>query len=562
MNDVVARKRGPDARARARQERLDAFVDRCDQPEAREGRRPVTRAPFAITLAAALAGAGCSRGAPAKAATPAAPADHGHEHPVQPSEKVEARTAGPKLCEHGVPAELCTRCNADLIPAFKAMSDWCSEHAVPESQCTKCNPGLTFAAAKPPANAEPWCKEHAVPEAMCTKCHPQLIARFIQAGDYCREHGYPESACPYCHPEKVKALGHALPSFPEPGTKIRLASAETERAAGIETTRVAERSFARTIDAVGQLELDQNKLARLSARGDATVVEVKVDVGEDVRRGQALVVLASGAVGGSQSRLAAAEARVQAARASLEREEALVSGGISSRRDVEHARTELATAEGERDAARAELRAAGAGDAGGGGRYALVAPFDGTIVARNAVTGRTVSANDSLVDVADVRTLWAVLEVPEEHAGAVRPGQRATVRVDGSGEVREARVTRVAASVDPRTRTVRVRVDLPNADRALRAGSFVRGTIEVSPPRRALLLPRDAVQRAQEHDLVFVRTAPGHYDPVSVRLGARVGGEVEIVGGLAEGAEVVTTGAFVLKTEILKDSIGAGCADH
>jgi cobalt-zinc-cadmium efflux system membrane fusion protein len=359
----------------------------------------------------------------------------------------------------------------------------------------------------------------------------------------------------------VKASGHALPSFPEPGTKIRLASAATEREAGIETMRVAERPFAATIDVVGQLEFDQNKLARLSARGEATVLEVKVDVGEDVRRGQTLVVLASGAVGGAQSRLAAAEARVQAARASLEREESLVSGGISSRRDVEQARTELATAEGERDAARAELRAAGAGDAGGGGRYALVAPFDGTVVARTALTGRAVSAEDSLIEVADVRTLWAVLEVPEEHAGSVRAGQRVTVRLDGSGEVREARVTRVGASVDPRTRTVRVRVDLPNKDRALRAGSFVRGTIEVSLPRRALLLPRDAVQRAQEHDLVFVRTAPGQYDPVSVEVGARTGREVEIVRGLVPGAEVVTTGAFVLKTEILKDSIGAGCAD-
>ena len=60
---------------------------------------------------------------------------------------------------------------------------------------------------------------------------------------------------------------------------------------------------------------------------------------------------------------------------------------------------------------------------------------------------------------------------------------------------------------------------------------------------------------------MFVRTAPGQYDPVSVKVGARTGREVEIVGGLAPGAEIVTTGAFVLKTEILKDSIGAGCAD-
>jgi cobalt-zinc-cadmium efflux system membrane fusion protein len=108
---------------------------------------------------------------------------------------------------------------------------------------------------------------------------------------------------------------------------------------------------------------------------------------------------------------------------------------------------------------------------------------------------------------------------------------------------------------------VRVRVDLPNPDGALKAGSFVSAMIELAAPRAAVLVPRGAIQRAQGHDLVFVRTAAGQYDPVNVELGGRSSDGVEIVRGLAAGAEVVTTGAFMLKTEILKDSIGAGCAD-
>lgn len=507
--------------------------------------------------AAALASQGCAGEGSAKPQAAAA----------APAPAVAAAAAGhddtpnaPKLCEHGVPADICTKCNPDLAAAYKEMGDWCDEHGVPESQCLKCNPGLKFDAGAA-AQGEAWCKEHAVPEAKCTKCKPKLIEKFIAAGDFCREHGYPESVCPYCHPEKVKAAGHPLPVFPQPGTKIRLASVETEKEAGIETIRAEERPFARTIDVVGQLDFDQNKLARLSARGDATVVEVKVDAGEDVRRGQPLVVLASGSVGGAQSSRVAAEARVETARKALEREEQLAQTGISSRQEVERARSELAAAEAERDAARAELRSAGAAESSTGGRYTLVAPFDGTIVARDAVAGRTVGEDDVLVELADVRMLWAVLEVPEEQAGGVRPGQRVMLRVDGSGESRDARVTRVNPAVDRRTRTVRVRVDVANKERALRAGSFIRATIEVSSPRSALMLPRDAVQRAQEHDVVFVRTKPGEYDPVEVQLGARTRDEVEVVAGLAPGTEVVTAGAFVLKTEILKDSIGAGCAD-
>ena len=514
----------------------------------------MTRNLLSAMMAVALGTQGCAGEAPAKAA--AAP-------PTQPAAQAAAAKAepgGPKLCEHGVPVDICTRCNPDLAVAYKEMGDWCDEHGVPESHCLKCNPKLTFGSAGA-TQAEAWCKDHAAPEAKCTKCRPQLIAKFIEAGDYCREHGYPESVCPYCHPEKVKAAGHEPPSFPEPGTKVRLASAETERKAGIETARAEERPFARSIDVVGQLDFDQNRLARLTARGAAVVAEVKVDVGDAVKAGQPLVLLSSGTVGGARPRLAAAQTRLQMAEAALEREEALLARGISAKREVEQARTEVAAAKADCDAARAELRAAGASESGVGGRYVLTAPFGGVVVRRDAVAGRAVSADHILVEIADLQTIWAVLDVPEEQASAVRAGQRVTIRVEGSGEVREGRVGRVAAAVDPRTRTVRARVDLANRDGSLKAGSFVRARIELSAPRGAVLVPERAVQRAQGHALVFVRTAPGQYDPVNVDIGGRSGDAVEIVKGLAAGDEVVTTGAFLLKTEILKDSIGAGCAD-
>ena len=506
--------------------------------------------------------AACSRGATSAKAAPGpqeAPAAARASAPAQASG--ERTDAAPRLCEHGVPADLCTRCNPELIEVFKEQGDWCDEHGVPKSLCLKCTPSLTFAAATQAQPAADWCEEHAAPESMCTKCRPQLIAKFIAAGDYCREHGYPESVCPYCHPERVKAAGHALPVFPKPGTLVRLASAEVEREAGIETKRAEVRPFARSIEVSGRLEFDPTRLARLSARGEAVIAEVKVDVGDDVRRGQPLVVLRSGAIGGAQSRLAAADARLGGARGALAREEQLLASGISSRRDVEQARTEAAAAQAERDAARWELEAAGVGERGAGGRYTVVAPFDGTVIAREASPGRAVASEDVLVEVADVRKLWAVLDIPEERARDVREGQRVEVRMEGSDEARPGRIARVAASVDPQTRTVRARVEISNEDRSLKAGAFLRARIDLAERRAALLVPRGAIQRAEGHDLVFVRTAAGVYQPVPVEVGGDARGEVEVLRGLAPGAEVVTTGAFVLKTEILKDSIGAGCVD-
>lgn len=506
-------------------------------------RAPITLLLGAFTL---LAGAGC-KDAPAAPPTPAAV--------EQVAAKVVAEEGGVRLCEHAVPADECTRCDASLIETFKTLEDWCEEHGIPKSHDKQCDPKLTFTAAV----AVDWCVEHGLPDSKCTKCNTKLIASYIEAGDYCREHGFPESACPFCHPELVTAAGKEMPVFPEPGTKVRLASAETEREIGIETRVTESRLFAGSIEVVGQLEFDQNRLARLSARGEATIVEVKVDVGDDVRKGQPLVALASAGIGADQSRLVATRARVESSRAALEREEKLFADGISSRKDVESARTDLAEATAEWESAKSALDAAGA-SGGAGGRYVLSAPFDGTVVGRDAIAGRSVSAEDALVEIADLRTIWAILEIPEEHASRVKPGQKVTLTFDGDG-TREGKISRVAASVDPDTRTVRARVDLANADRSLKAGLYFRAKIETANAKEAILVPRESLQRAQGQALVFVRAEPGVYDPVRVEVGMVASDVVEVVAGLQPGMDVVTTGAFLLKTEILKDSIGAGCAD-
>ena len=499
-------------------------------------------------LLVAVGGAGCSRQAEPvnKAATAAGALS-------------ASATAGPALCQHGVPSDLCTQCTPDLIPVFKSQGDWCSEHGVPESQCLECNPNLTFTMRK---ESKDWCKEHAVPESKCTKCKPALIVQFIAAGDYCREHQYPASVCPICHPELVKAAGEAAPVFPEPGTKVVLASAETAREAGIETRRVEKSRFARTLDVVGQLAFDQNRHAQLSARGEALVLDVKVDVGDEVSANQALMVLASSAVGTEQARLSAAKARLETARAAFERERGLAESGVSPQQSAEEAQSDLAAAQAEYDAASAALGAAGAATDGTGGRYTLRAPFKGTVVARDAVPGKTASAGQVLVEVADLSTMWAVLDVPEADASQVRPGLPVRVTLEGMrGEVREGKVARVAASVDPESRTVRARVELRNPDRNLRAGAFLRAAIEVAPEHEAILVPQAAVQRAENCTLVFVKKGEGVYEPVAVELGAAGEDVVEVVKGLSPGMEIVTTGAFLLKTEILKESIGAGCCE-
>ena len=107
---------------------------------------------------------------------------------------------------------------------------------------------------------------------------------------------------------------------------------------------------------------------------------------------------------------------------------------------------------------------------------------------------------------------------------------------------------------------MRARVELPNRDRTLKAGVFLRAQIRVTAEHDALLVPREALQRAESRTLVFVKRGEGLFEPVAVRTGEADGDLVE-VSGLEAGSEVVTTGAFLLKTEVMKESIGAGCCD-
>ncbi|MGA9524053.1 MAG: efflux RND transporter periplasmic adaptor subunit, partial [Myxococcaceae bacterium] len=151
---------------------------------------------------------------------------------------------------------------------------------------------------------------------------------------------------------------------------------------------------------------------------------------------------------------------------------------------------------------------------------------------------------------------------PEEDAPVVRSGQEVRIELEGTALAPiDATISRMSPSVDPHTRTVRARVELPNPEGSLRDGAFLRARIAVSGQREAMLVPSGAVQRAEGTPLVFVRKQNGLYEPKRVTLGANLGTEVEILEGLEPGADVVTTGAFLLKTELLRDSIGAGCCE-
>lgn len=445
------------------------------------------------------------------------------------------------------------------------------------------------------ADASDWCVEHGLPESMCTKCNPSLVARYQEAGDFCAGHGFPESVCPDCHPlappEGVPAPGasgdhgdahdeHANegdgaddaelgavgsdrpvtfegePPFP-PGTRIRFRTTELEAASGLGTAEARRAALDVGVEATARLEYDRNRYAEVTAQVPGVVREVHVDLGDAVEAGEPLFTLESVQVGDLQARLSGTRERAATARANLDRQQAL--GDIAAQRSVELARQELEAAQAEVRSIQSSLRMAGR--TRGGGRYALTAPIAGTVVRRPGVVGSYATAQEPLAVIADTSTMWALLDVRDADAAEIRVGQPVAIGVDGVDGTFRGTVTWVASEVDPRTRTVAARAEIPNEEGVLRANLFGRARIQVADRASAVTVPRDAVQRVDEAHVVFVRLDNGFYEPRQVALGRTGDGVVQVRGNVEPGETVVSEGAYLLKTELRRDSIGAGCCE-
>jgi cobalt-zinc-cadmium efflux system membrane fusion protein len=421
----------------------------------------------------------------------------------------------------------------------------------------------TTAAAPAAASTEQLCAEHGVLEAVCTKCNPKLAPVFQAKGDWCPEHGFPESFCPICHPERGgrPAVDVANEDQPPPDRlKVRLASPGTSRIVGIATEKGRAVDEGEGFLLPARLTYDSSKRAEVNARSEGVVRSVLVDVGSPVRKGTPLVVLDSPEVGADRSRLAAARTRVEVARAQLDRERALFAEGIAPQREVQEAEGEVAAAQAEVQALEAAAGVVGRG--GLSGRYTLHAPLAGVVVRRLATIGRQVDPEEVLLEIVDASTLWAEIDVPESHLREVSVGSSVTFSFDGlAGRSFSGTVASVAPELDPRTRTATARVRLSNADGALRANMYGRASIHTRGAGTAVKVPRAAVQRANGADLVFVRLSDTLYETRRVQTGSRADGWVQITRGLEAGEDVVTVGSFLLKTETLKGSIGAGCCE-
>ena len=315
------------------------------------------------------------------------------------------------------------------------------------------------------------------------------------------------------------------------------------------------------LQVTGSITYDANRVSHVGSRTEARVLAVRTDLGARVGGDAVLAILESADVGQLRAEERQGEELVAIAKENFAREQRLEAQGISSRKELLLAEAELRRSEAALRSTEERLAVLGAAhDHEAGAEYSLVAPFAGTVVARNASRGEVVGPSDVLFTVADLSVVWIELDIFERDLSRVRAGQSVVVTVTAyPGRRFPGRVAYVGEILDTTKRTVRARVEVPNANTALKPGMFATASIQVGGGGPAMaVVPQAAVQEVDGRQVVFVPgDAPGEFRPVPVEVGETVdGGRVIILSGLRPGSRFVVTGAFALRSELAKGEIG------
>ncbi len=368
----------------------------------------------------------------------------------------------------------------------------------------------------------------------------------------------------------------------QPAT-VRMEAA-AQRNIGLRLERAQLRSLERTIQATGAVSPNESRLAHVRPLARGRIEKVFVRLGDHVRANQTLLVYDNVELGevtgefiAGMAALGKAKAEAEVTRRSLDRAKALVDVGALARAEFDKRNAEYRNALASIESQAADLAKTheklhrfglseediqalnpreGAGSHREASHSSLRAPFAGIIIKYNAAEGETFGPDDEVFTIADLSTAWVLADVYEKDIAAIRAGRQARIVVDSyPGEVFLGSITYVSDFLDPRTRTAKIRCEVPNQGGKLRLDMFATIALPAAEGRKAVAVPSSAVQQVDGRALVFVRTSETEFEPRPVRLGESSDGWVEVI-GVKAGETVAAHGSFFLKSTMLRSQIG------
>lgn len=342
--------------------------------------------------------------------------------------------------------------------------------------------------------------------------------------------------------------------------RVRMA-AELARRAGVKTLRVTAAPFVPELSLVGTVDFDENRVADIGGRVSGRITRLLVGLGDAVAENQPVAEIEGAELGNAIAEYLSAQANLVAATRQSEREQNLGRQQLTTATAIDDARARAAAYQADVRGAEQRLLAMGVSPGsvramtegrGAASRITLRSPIAGQVVERYAVLGQVVDPTHPILRVADLLVVWVQLDVYERDLARVAEGDTAEIVSDTYPDaVFRGTVSHIEATIDQRTRTARVRIVVPNDDLRLRPGQFVNARLSPQTgARQALTLPPGAILQVDGRPAAFVQVGADTYELRALETGASNRAAIEIRRGLRAGENVVTEGAFALKSEL------------
>jgi membrane fusion protein, heavy metal efflux system len=350
--------------------------------------------------------------------------------------------------------------------------------------------------------------------------------------------------------------------------QARLSPEAVERGQ-IEIGAASNNAFRQTLQLPGRLALNEDTAARVGTIVTGRVTRVLATVGDYVRKGQALIYIHSHELLDARANAAKAQAKVTEkekamayAQAELDRADRLLASKAISRREQAHAAANVTAATAELEQARAEVSRASewlehlSVPHDSHDDIVIYAPINGVVLKREVTLGTVVNEASDLMTIANLDTLWAIAEAPQQQAASVRAGQQVEIKVSTFGDrLFSGRVIHIGETLNPETRTAQVRCMVQNPRGELRPEMYATIDIASETGRQVLAAPSEAVIEMQGERVIFVALEPGLFEKRPVQTGREQNGMIEITGGLKPDDRIVTRGGFFIKSEFLKSTL-------
>ena len=337
-------------------------------------------------------------------------------------------------------------------------------------------------------------------------------------------------------------------------------TAEVQKQNGVVVALAKKQRMAGMISATGKVEANADRIAHVSPRISGKIVAVRASLGDSVSAGQSLATLDSVELGEALGRYHQSKTKLALAQSNMERIRNLVEKKIAARKEILQAETDYKMAQTElhTDEERLSLYGVSISDLKRDNHkkplLPVRSPIGGTVTEKHAIVGELSDPSKSLYTIADLSSVWVVVDINEKDLAKIHRGQSASVAVGAFPDLKlKGRITYIADLVDQSTRTVKARVEVANPGRKLKPEMFA--TVELAlatdaPP--VLAVPEDALQDLDGKKVLFVAENETEFAARQVQPGRTAGGMVEIVSGLKEGENYAVKGSFILKSEVKK----------